>query len=108
MVGEAAFNAMKKTAVVMNVGRGPVIDEKALIHALQSGRIRGAALDVFEVEPLPSESPLYKMENVLLSPHCTDHTSTWLEDAMRFFLAQFQRFVAGQPLKNVVDKKAGY
>src|SRR5262249_526498 len=99
---------MKKTAVIMNVGRGPVIDEQAMIRALQSGGIRGAALDVFEVEPLQADSPLYKMENVLLSPHCTDHTHTWLEDAMCFFLGQFKRYRWGKPLKNIVDKKAGY
>jgi phosphoglycerate dehydrogenase-like enzyme len=108
MIGDAALAAMKKTAVVMNIGRGPVIDEAALIRALESGRIRGAALDVFEAEPIPAASPLYKLENVLLSPHCSDHTSDWLEQAMQFFLDQFARFAAGKPLLNVVDKKAGY
>jgi phosphoglycerate dehydrogenase-like enzyme len=108
MIGDAAFSAMKKTAVVMNVGRGPVIDEAALVRALETGRIRGAALDVFETEPLPPESPLYKLENVLLSPHCADHTADWLDQAMRFFIDQFNRFAAGEPLLNVVDKKAGY
>jgi phosphoglycerate dehydrogenase-like enzyme len=108
LIGEAAFAAMKSTAVVMNIGRGPVIDEAAMIRALQAGRIRGAALDVFEVEPLPADSPLYRLENVLLSPHCADHTPTWLEDAMQFFLDQFDRFRNGEPLKNVVDKKLGY
>ena len=108
LIGEAAIAKMKKTAVVMNVGRGPVIDEAALIPALQAGRIRGAALDVFEHEPLPAGHPLFKLENVLLSPHCTDHTTTWLEEGMQFFLDNFKRFVAGEPLKNVVDKHAGY
>ena len=108
MIGEAAISAMKKTAVVMNVGRGPVIDEKALIKALESGRIKGAALDVFENEPLPDGHPLFKLENVLLSPHCSDHTSTWVEDGMRFFIENFKRYLAGEPLKNVVDKRAGY
>jgi phosphoglycerate dehydrogenase-like enzyme len=108
MIGDAAFSAMKKTAVVMNVGRGPVIDEAALIRALETGRIRGAALDVFETEPLPAESPLYKLENVLLSPHCADHTADWLDQAMRFFIENYARYAAGEPLLNVVDKKAGY
>jgi phosphoglycerate dehydrogenase-like enzyme len=108
LIGEAALAAMKKTAVVMNVGRGPVIDEKALIQALESGRIRGAALDVFETEPLPAGHPFFKLESVLLSPHCTDHTSTWLEEGMQFFIDQFARYVAGEPLLNIVDKKAGY
>jgi phosphoglycerate dehydrogenase-like enzyme len=108
LIGDAALAAMKKTAVVMNVGRGPVIDEAALIRALESGRIRGAALDVFEVEPLPAESPLYKLQNVLLSPHCADHTADWLEQAMKFFVENFKRFASAEPLVNVVDKKAGY
>jgi Phosphoglycerate dehydrogenase and related dehydrogenases len=108
MIGEAAISAMKKTAVVMNVGRGPVIDEAALVRALETGRIRGAALDVFEAEPLPAESPLYKLENVLLSPHCADHTADWLDQAMRFFIQNYARYAAGEPLLNVVDKKAGY
>ena len=108
LIGEAALAAMKNTAVVMNVGRGPVVDEVALIRALQSGRIRGAALDVFEVEPLPADSPLWKLENVLLSPHSTDHTKTWLEDAMQFFIDNFERYTTGKPLVNIVDKRAGY
>jgi phosphoglycerate dehydrogenase-like enzyme len=108
LIGDEALSAMKKTAVVMNVGRGPVIDEAALVRALQTGRIRGAALDVFETEPLPASSPLYKLENVLLSPHCADHTADWLEQAMQFFLDNFRRYAAGEPLLNIVDKKAGY
>ncbi len=108
LIGDAAIEAMKKTAVVMNVGRGPVVDEKALLHALESGRIRGAALDVFEHEPLPAGHPFFKLENLLLSPHCADHTTDWLEQAMKFFIAQFGRYAAGEPLLNIVDKKAGY
>jgi phosphoglycerate dehydrogenase-like enzyme len=108
MISEAEFAAMKPTAVVINVGRGPVIDQSALVQALASKRIRGAALDVFEHEPLPAESPLYKLENVLLSPHCADHTATWQDDAMRFFLEQYARFEKGQPLQNIVNKRLGY
>lgn len=108
MIGTAEFNAMKPSGVIMNVGRGPVIDEAALVAALKASRIRGAALDVFEVEPLPAESPLWEMPNVLLSPHCTDHTSTWIEDAADFFMKQFARWRNGEPLENLVDKKAGY
>jgi phosphoglycerate dehydrogenase-like enzyme len=108
MVGEHEFAAMKPTAVVINVGRGPVIDEAALVSALSNGRIKGAALDVFDHEPLPQGHPFYKLENVLLSPHCADHTPDWLDNAMRFFIAQFERFREGEPLLNVVDKKRGY
>ena len=108
MIGEADFAAMKPTAVVINVGRGPVINEEAMIGALSSGRVRGAALDVFDHEPLPMGHPFYKLENVLLSPHCADHTPDWLDNAMKFFIAQYQRFRKGEPLLNVVDKKLGY
>jgi phosphoglycerate dehydrogenase-like enzyme len=108
LVGEAEFAAMKKSAVVINVGRGPVIDERSMIAALSTGRIKGAALDVFDEEPLPPGHPFYKLENVLLSPHCADHTAEWLDDAMRFFIDQLGRFQRGEPLLNVVDKELGY
>jgi phosphoglycerate dehydrogenase-like enzyme len=108
MIGEAEFAAMKPTAVVINVGRGPVINERAMIRALSSKRIKGAALDVFDEEPLPAGHPFYKLENVLLSPHCADHTPEWLEDAMRLFLEQFARYRAGEPLVNIVNKNLGY
>jgi phosphoglycerate dehydrogenase-like enzyme len=108
LVGKAALAAMKPSAVVINAGRGPVIDETALIEALEQKRIRGAGLDVFEKEPLPDGHAFYRLDNVLLSPHCADHTSDWLEQAMRFFLDQFARYRAGLALKNVVDKQLGY
>lgn len=108
MIGDAEFGAMKRSAVVINVGRGPVINEQAMVEALSSGRIAGAALDVFDHEPLPEGHPFYKMENVLLSPHCADHTPDWLDNAMRFFIEQFTRFRKGEALLNIVDKKLGY
>ena len=110
LINDAAFQAMKPSAIVMNVGRGPVIEEAALIRALQTKRIAGAALDVFEVEPLPPHSPLWSMENVLISPHCTDRTVNpdWLDLSMQLFVENFARFTKGQPLENIVDKKAGY
>ena len=108
LVGEPEIAAMKPDAVLINVGRGPVIEEAALVKALSEKRIKGAALDVFDTEPLPEGHPFYKLENVLLSPHCADHTPDWLDQAMRFFLAQFERFRKGEPLRNVVDKKLGY
>ncbi len=108
IISDREFQAMKPNAVFINVGRGPVVDEAALVRILEAGRIRGAALDVFEVEPLPESSPLWKMENVLLSPHCADHTSTWLQDAMQFFVDNFERFAEGRPLENITDKRAGY
>jgi phosphoglycerate dehydrogenase-like enzyme len=108
LISEAEFAAMKPTAVIINVGRGPVIDERAMVNALSQHKIKGAALDVFDEEPLPPGHPFYKLENVLLSPHCADHTPDWLDNAMRFFLAQFEKFRRGEPLLNVVDKRLGY
>jgi phosphoglycerate dehydrogenase-like enzyme len=108
MINDAEFGVMKPTAVVINVGRGPVIAEAALLRALREKRIRGAGLDVFEQEPLPDGHPFYKMENILLSPHCADHTANWQDQAMRFFLEQYARFQNGEPLKNIVNKRLGY
>jgi phosphoglycerate dehydrogenase-like enzyme len=108
MIGEAEFGAMKNSSVIVNVGRGPVIVESALIAALTAKRIRGAALDVFDEEPLPEGHPFYALENVLLSPHSADHTVGWADLAIHVFIENFKRFRAGQPLRNIVDKKAGY
>jgi phosphoglycerate dehydrogenase-like enzyme len=108
MIGEAELRAMKRSAVIINVGRGPVIVEPALIAALEQGAIKGAALDVFDIEPLPSGHPFYRLPNVLLSPHAADHTVGWADLAMHRFIDNFERFRGGQPLENVVDKKAGY
>jgi phosphoglycerate dehydrogenase-like enzyme len=108
LIGEQEFAAMKPSAVVINVGRGPIIDEQALIETLSVGKIKGAALDVFDHEPLPNSHPFYKLDNVLLSPHCADHTPDWLDQAMQLFIAQYERFQKGELLLNVVDKKLGY
>ncbi len=108
LVGKAELAALKPTAVLINVGRGPIVDEAALVEALEAGRIRGAALDVFEVEPLPAASPLYRLDNVLVSPHTADHVAGWLEKAVRVFVENVERRRRGEPLANVVDKRAGY
>jgi phosphoglycerate dehydrogenase-like enzyme len=108
LIGEAEFAAMKQNAVVINVGRGPVISEAAMIKALSEHKIRGAALDVFDEEPLPAGHPFYSLENVLLSPHCADHTPDWLDNAMLFFIAQLERYRHGETLLNIVNKTAGY
>jgi len=108
MIGPNEIAAMPPHAVLINVGRGPVIDEPALLAALTAGRIRGAALDVFETEPLPPGHPFYRLDNVLLSPHCADHAPDWLDRAMQFFLDQYERFRKGEPLLNVVEKRRGY
>ncbi|MEO8129437.1 MAG: D-2-hydroxyacid dehydrogenase [Bryobacteraceae bacterium] len=108
LIGEKELAAMKPSGVIINVGRGPVINEAALVKVLQERRIKGAGLDVFDKEPLPPDHPFWKLDNVLLSPHCADHTSTWMEEAMEFFVSNFERFTTGVPLENVVDKNAGY
>jgi phosphoglycerate dehydrogenase-like enzyme len=107
-IADAEFAAMKKSAVLINLGRGPTIDERVMIKMLSENRIRGAALDVFDQEPLPQGHPFYSLENVLLSPHCADHTPDWQDNAMRFFLAQLERFRHGETLLNVVNKTLGY
>jgi phosphoglycerate dehydrogenase-like enzyme len=108
MIGYGEFHFMKASAVFINVGRGAVVVEQALIAALNQSLLRGAALDVFEQEPLPSDHPFYRMQNVLLSPHCADHTTGWMELAVKQFIENFERFRNGQPLEYIVDKSAGY
>lgn len=108
MISAAAFAAMKPSAVLINVGRGPVVDQAALVRALEQKKIRGAGLDVFEHEPIPADDPIWSFDNVFISPHTADHTRDWLEQAMRFFLRQYDRFRSGAPLENIVNKHLGY
>jgi phosphoglycerate dehydrogenase-like enzyme len=108
MLGYGEFHFMKPSAVFINVGRGAVVVESALISALNQALIRGAALDVYETEPLPADHPFYRMENVLLSPHSADHTTGWMELAVKQFIENFKRFRSGQPLEFIVDKQSGY
>jgi phosphoglycerate dehydrogenase-like enzyme len=108
LVDARALAAMKRSAVLVNVGRGPVVDEDALAEALEAGRIRGAALDVFETEPLPAGHRFWTLSNLLLSPHCADHVPGWVEDGTRVFLENLHRFLRGDALLNVVDKARGY
>jgi len=108
MIGETELAAMKPDAVIINVGRGPIVDEGALIRVLAQKRIKGAALDVFDREPLPQGHPFYSLENVLLSPHCADRTFDWLSNAMQFFLVNLERYRSGRPLLNVVARELGY
>jgi phosphoglycerate dehydrogenase-like enzyme len=108
LIGEAEIAAMKSSAVLINVGRGPVVNEAALIRALQSGAIRGAALDVFDTEPLPADHPFWRMPQVFVSPHTADRVEGFLKPAWESFLENLNRFRRGQTLLNVVDKQAGY
>ncbi len=108
MVGAAQIAAMKPTAVILNVGRGAVIEEAPLIEALETNKIRGAALDVFATEPLPDGHKFYQLTNVLLSPHTADHLEDFANPAGDCFLENLRRFRAKEPLLNIVDKSAGY
>ena len=96
---------MKKTAYLINVGRGVIVDLADLTAALQAGEIAGAGLDVYEIEPLPREHPLWRMENVILTPHCAAASPRVPERHLQTLLENLRRFVAGQPLLNVVDKQ---
>jgi len=102
------FAAMQPSARFVNVGRGELVVEDDLVAALQAGELAGAALDVFETEPLPPESPLWTMPNVLVSAHMSGDTVGWKDDLAELFVANFARWVAGEPLQNVVDKNRGY
>eukprot|EP00878_Enallax_costatus_P046953 GHUV01057287.1.p1 GENE.GHUV01057287.1~~GHUV01057287.1.p1 ORF type:complete len:340 (+),score=73.08 GHUV01057287.1:317-1336(+) len=108
LINAAAIAAMKPTGVLINVGRGKCIDEAALIEALQRRRIRGAALDVFETEPLPAESPLWDLPNVFMSPHCADRTKEFQYESLELFVDNMKLYMAGEQLLNICDKKAGY
>ncbi len=107
-VNEHVINAMKPTAFLINVGRGGVVDEAALLAALQEGRIAGAAFDVFAEEPLLAESPLWKAPNFIISPHISGNTATYDEKAVRVFEENLRRYIEKRPLLNVVDRAKGY
>lgn len=108
MFGSAAFGAMKPSARFINVGRGELVVEPELIDALQAGQLSGAALDVFATEPLPIESPLWTMPNVLVSPHMSGDFIGWEDALAELFVDNFDRWFANEPLRNVVDKRLGY
>ncbi len=108
LIGAREIAAMKSSAVIMNVGRGAVIDELALLAALRDRKILGAALDVFATEPLPAGHEFYRLDNVLLSPHSADHTPGWTDHSMQLFIRNFVRYAKGEPLQNLVNKRAGY
>ena len=108
LIGASEFARMKHTAWLVNVARGKLVQEAALIDALRSGSIAGAALDVVEHEPLDPASPLWAMPNVLVTPHVAGFRGDYWEAATDLFSDNLRRFLAGEPLLNVVDKRAGY
>ncbi len=108
MIGAHQLRQMPTQAWLINIARGAVVDESALIKALQTGEIAGAALDVFVEEPLPPESPLWEMENVILTPHNSWSTPHVKEREAALFLENLRRYLHGDTLRNVVDKELGY
>jgi phosphoglycerate dehydrogenase-like enzyme len=108
MIGRQQLASMKPDAVLINVGRGPLIDEPALIDALRERKIGSAALDVFEKEPLPADSPLWDLDNVLITPHTAGMTEKLWERHYALFAENVRRYLAGEPLLGLVDKSRGY
>jgi phosphoglycerate dehydrogenase-like enzyme len=108
LVDAAVLRSMKPTAVLVNIGRGAVIDEAALVDVMAEGRIAGAALDVFEEEPLPSESPLWSMPNVVVTPHVSGNSDRYDEMVTDVFVENLARYLDGRPLLNVLDRRRGY
>ena len=99
---------MKPSAFLVNVGRGPLLDEPALIDALREHKIAGAALDVFDKEPLPADSPLWELENLLITPHTAGMDQRLWERHYALFSENLRRYFKGEPLLGLVDKQQGY
>lgn len=108
MIGLAEFSLMKDGVLFADVSRGGIVDQAALAMALKSGRIRGAAVDVFETEPLPTDSPLWEMPNLIVSPHCSSVYDGWEAASFEMFLDNLARFRKGDEMLNVVDPERGY
>jgi phosphoglycerate dehydrogenase-like enzyme len=108
LMNAARLSAMKPSAYLINVGRGPQVDDTALVEALRKRQITGAALDVFEREPLPPESPLWAAENLLITPHTAGLTEKLWHRHYELFSDNLRRYLAGNPLRYVVDKQKGY
>jgi phosphoglycerate dehydrogenase-like enzyme len=108
LVDHEVLAAMKPTAHLVNVGRGPVVDEHALVQALRDGGIAAASLDVFATEPLPDDSPLWSLPQVVVTPHMSGDARGWEETLARQFTDNAMRWLDGRPLANVVDKRLGF
>lgn len=108
MIGQDQFDAMTPGAFFINVSRGEVVDEAALLDALKSGRLGGAALDVFTQEPLPDDSEFWDLPNVIVTPHNTGGLNDYNDRAKRFFCENLRRYLDGQPLESTIDPVKGY
>jgi D-2-hydroxyacid dehydrogenase (NADP+) len=107
-IGEKELRAMKSTAFLVNIGRGSTIDESALVQALQKKWIAGAGLDTFQQEPLPPESPLWDLPDVIITPHMSGSTDDYMNKAAAVFCDNLKHYLSGRRLNNIVDKKLGY
>jgi len=108
MIDEAALDAMRPTAWLINIARGALVDDRALLNALRDGRIGGAVLDTFRDEPLPPSSPFYDLPNVIVTPHTSWSSGRVLDRSVELFCENLRRYAGGEPLLNVVDPAAGY
>lgn len=108
IIDTAALRSMKPSAYLVNIARGAVVDERALVRALQEGWIAGAALDVFQEEPLPPDSPLWQLDNVILSPHVSGFTPLYDSRCTDLFAENLRRYLSGEPLLNRFDPERGY
>jgi phosphoglycerate dehydrogenase-like enzyme len=108
LVGDQAFSLTKPTAVLIDVSRGGVVDEPALLAALHAGRLKGAALDVFATEPLPPDHPLWSHDNVIITPHCSSVYDGWDVKSAHMFAENLSRYRRGEPLENIVRPERGY
>ena len=108
LFNEEMFKTMKSTAFLVNVGRGGIVNESDLVRALKKGWLAGAGLDVYETEPLPDDSPLWQLENVIMTPHTSGFTPHYDERATDIFAENLQRYLAGDSLLNLVNRKEGY
>ena len=108
LIGEAELSWLRRGALLVNVGRAEIVKEAAMLEALRNGQLGGAALDVFESEPLAADSPLWQMPNVIVSPHCADSTPESPQRSFDIFLDNLHRFRRGEPLLNIVDREEGY
>ncbi len=108
IIDRDALDRMKDGAVLINVSRGSLVDEEALVDALRSGKLRGAGLDVFAKEPLPEDSPLWGLANVLITPHVSAVTPEYWKRQTQLIVWNLKRHDAGKTLLNEVDKEAGY
>jgi phosphoglycerate dehydrogenase-like enzyme len=108
MIGAEQLAAMKSSAVLVNISRGALVDEGAMTEALQEGRIAGAALDVFVQEPLPAESALWDLPNVLITPHNAGSNPSYDERVVELFRENLGRYLSGETLRNLVIKERGY